>query len=257
MSNNARAAKPSSGDFDEHPSITKAMVFSVTSDIMGKLNGIYNIVECTKARKGKPDEAHNYRDGKLPADDLFDGQSDKVKEWFTRILSGSKDVLDLTVQKFKDSALIEVLEKILSPQVVASGSEWQFCHFSDFMFGRTVVSLHGSTFVAGIPFSFFNVQKSGKSVATISEELGNMTRTELIENNGFYVFLDMLQAVTIPPGYLFFQSNVGAMDFKDACHTTGGSGCDFLVPCPFYLSAIFMGTWGLIFLSVTMTKTKT
>lgn len=225
-------ARPSSGDFDEHPNITKAMAFSVTSDILGKLKGIYNVVECTKARKEKPDAAHNFRgDENFAADDLFADQTDKVKEWLTKILCGTKDILSLAVQKFQKSPHTDVLEKILSPQVVAAGADWQCCNFSDFMFGRTVVSLHGSTFVAGIPFSFFNVQKSGKSVAMISEELGNMTRSALIENNGFYVFLDMFQGVTIPPGYLYFQCNVGAMDFGDACHTSGGSGCDFLVPC--------------------------
>ena len=233
------SAQPSLGDFDEHQNITKALTFSVTNAILGKLNGIYNVVECTKVRKAKQDEAHNFRgDGKLAADDLFDGQADKVKGWLTNILSGSKDILSLAVQKFQKSPDIEVLEKILSPQVVAAGADWQCCNFSDFMFGRTVVSLHGSTFVAGIPFSFFNVQKSEKSIAVISEELGNMTRSALIENNGFYVFLDMFQGVAIPPGYLFFQCNVGAMDFGDACHTSGGCGCDFLVTCLHFFSKI-------------------
>lgn len=97
------------------------------------------------------------------------------------------------------------------------------------MLGRTIVALHGNTFVAGMPFSLFDIFKYEKGIAQVSEEMGNMTRAEVVAKGGFYIFLSPFDAITIPPGYLIFQCNTGNMNFNNT--PSGTSGSDFLVPC--------------------------
>ena len=207
------------------------MLFSVSSsDIFQQLKGLYNVVECTKSRKAKSDEAHYFRgDGKLGSIDLSRGQAANVQAWLTQLHSGSKDLLAKVLEKFEASESNNVLERTLAPSVVASGPYWSCCNFSDFMFGRTVICLWGTTFIAGIPFDFFDVEKTKKDISTVSESMGNMSRSELVENGGFYAYLEAFEAVTMPPGYLYFQANTGTMDLDDGTCAAEPSGCDFLV----------------------------
>lgn len=189
--------------------------------------GLYKPDACAEHRQQHP-QALRASKGSGIQSSLFADQSAQVQGWMNSILGGSKTLKSKLGEKEWDNFK---MDNHLAAKVYTSGADWQCTSFSDFMFSKTIVLLDGdSQFIAGIPFHYYfaAVSKGGKNVVEVSNSFNMMIRSSLEKNGGFYVYLKQGEAITIPPGYLIFQCNHGAMDFGE--QEVSMQGSDVMVP---------------------------
>ena len=203
----------------------EAMRFTLNATFREKLKDVYNPVAALKFRKeaGNCDLALPVQ-GASMAVRLMEGQEDDVSKWFAPIDEGNQALRAAAVKAGVDPANVE---RTLSLSTVASGAEWSSTNFTEMMLGKVVVVLTGSTFIAGVPFSWF---EKGKGVGEYHESIVSMSRGEIVAAEGFYALLGENEAVYIPPGWFVLQANIGVLDFQDAVTgMEGKNGCDFAV----------------------------
>lgn len=208
----------------------KVMLFKVSNSIYKQLSGLYAPVHCLKYRQENPDMATSFRHDDIPkASDLFAGQTDQLQEWLATMTSGTQ-MLKTKAKEVLDATQCSAVCKWLATSVVASGADWQCTNIPDMMFGKLIIALAGSTFVAGCPVKFFadQIETHRSDITTVSEKLGQMSREDVVKNGGFTAFMSVGDALCIPPGFIIFQCNVGCVELENAVVGDGGKGCDFM-----------------------------
>ena len=214
-----------------HPTL-----FDVDLDkLLAKLKDskLYNFDGCVSTRETFPQASQSTKGSELP-DSEFSDQSLALQEWIKEVCGGSEKLKSrMEPEQWNNFGL----KQGTAPRVNATGPVWQATNFADFMFSKTIINLGDgdSHFVAAIPMTYFspNIVKGGKNIIDCSEMLNNMTRDELEENGGFFVFLKAGQGVTVPPGHLIFECNHGGMDFTSA-KDAQSVGSDILVSQLFF-----------------------
>lgn len=177
-------------------------------------------------------EATAYKIDDLPkVEDLFADQTPELQQWFSSMLQGPLMIKKQASYSLNASQL-EMVSKMLTLSVVASGVEWQCTNFPDMMLGKVIIALTGSTFVAGCPISSFEheIRHDGLDITQICDQVGHLSREQIVDKGGFFAFLSPCDGVCIPHGFITFQCNVGCVEFDGAVLGDGGKGADLLVP---------------------------
>ena len=123
----------------------------------------------------------------------------------------------------------------MGPKLMMTGKDWSWTGFSDYLFGKLIVCLKGSCFVAGAPLQSMaeDIELKKASITDAAEALQVTDQDNLVDHKGCCCFLRAGDGALIPPGYIIYQCMASHMgtNVQVEPDTLRSEGSLLLVPC--------------------------